>query len=777
MKLQIDNLDGAGPRDYTAAIDAAATPRITRKLNEPAELRFSLLLGPDLVVPQRGSRVLLGRTNGQDVFTGYVTANPEYEFLGWRHDGPFYRFNVVALSDEVQLDEKRLPARSPFVARSAGDALRQLTEDALPGAFDTSAVQALDALPAYVPDPQLKWSAHAAAIATRARASYRAINGALMFAPIGATSYALSERDPKFTPQGLSLKPLASVVNDVTVVGDIEPQDYVRDYFVGDGLTTRFRLSQNPFNIYNRTVLNEEYTDTAPNVTRWQVADPGGVVSISAGKLQIAGGSGVDGATTVKFVEQVELGGAWILQHGDVVFNAASSGILGGLYLGPITTANCIAGFRVSPSGSVSEIQAVVTGSAVGVALTTVPGHHYVLTTRIYSATIFREEQVFHAAAYPAGAAEGGAQIGANVRLVLEVHDVDPTDPATMVAASVVLYDNVISGAPAFCSYVLVNSPGLHCAIAFTRFLQAIEVEVRTALPSQPYRTRLVGPLSAGGECNVYSGPTLDFFNQYVAALNEQIEVRYRGYGRAMARVTNPASIAAERRGLNDGVRGAVRHLKAPAARTVVDCEHAALAILDDGAAAGWSGRYETWSDVLPGGAADIFPGDGLDVDVPSRAAVFQAVVTDVAVALRDLAEDHSEYEIQFVDTAASRLSFEFETAKTTAALTLLPIANTQVGMTTLPDLTGAAITDVSSTTATMDAGTSPGSGGGIEVRWSDTGWGPNNDQNLAGRFTSQTFTLPRLGKTQDYYLRQFDGSTPPKYSRYSAALHVDYPY
>lgn len=63
------------------------------------------------------------------------------------------------------------------------------------------------------------------------------------------------------------------------------------------------------------------------------------------------------------------------------------------------------------------------------------------------------------------------------------------------------------------------------------------------------------------------------------------------------------------------------------------------------------------------------------------------------------------------------------------------------------------------------------------EVRWSDTGWGPNNDQNLAGRFTSQTFTLPRLGKTQDYYLRQFDGSTPPKYSRYSAALHVDYPY
>jgi hypothetical protein len=64
-----------------------------------------------------------------------------------------------------------------------------------------------------------------------------------------------------------------------------------------------------------------------------------------------------------------------------------------------------------------------------------------------------------------------------------------------------------------------------------------------------------------------------------------------------------------------------------------------------------------------------------------------------------------------------------------------------------------------------------------IEVRWSDFGWGPANDQNLAGRFTTQTFTLPRLAKVQDYFLRQFDGSTPPKYSRHTAALHLDCPY
>lgn len=67
------------------------------------------------------------------------------------------------------------------------------------------------------------------------------------------------------------------------------------------------------------------------------------------------------------------------------------------------------------------------------------------------------------------------------------------------------------------------------------------------------------------------------------------IEVRYRGYGRSMARVTNLSSVAAEQLGIDDGVRGEVHHVKAPAARTAVDCENAALSIVIDSAAAGWA--------------------------------------------------------------------------------------------------------------------------------------------------------------------------------------------
>jgi hypothetical protein len=220
-----------------------------------------------------------------------------------------------------------------------------------------------------------------------------------------------------------------------------------------------------------------------------------------------------------------------------------------------------------------------------------------------------------------------------------------------------------------------------------------------------------------------------------------------------------------------------VRHLKAPAARTTADCENAALALLSDGAIAGWTGKYETWSDFLPGAAQDIFPGDVLAVNVASSSANFQAIVREVEIAFQDLAGDHSFYKIHFADAAARTVSFELETARIATPLTIAPITNAQVGSTFLPDLTSAQITAVDSTTASIDVGIASPNGGGFEVRWSDLGWGESNDENLAGRFTTQGFTLPRLSRVEDYFLRQFDASVPPKYSRHSTALHIDYPF
>ena len=62
------------------------------------------------------------------------------------------------------------------------------------------------------------------------------------------------------------------------------------------------------------------------------------------------------------------------------------------------------------------------------------------------------------------------------------------------------------------------------------------------------------------------------------------------------------------------------------------------------------------------------------------------------------------------------------------------------------------------------------------EVRWTDFGWGKDNDRNLAGRFSTRTFNLARLAAEQNYFLRQFDNSVPPRYSGYTTALHLKFP-
>jgi hypothetical protein len=149
-----------------------------------------------------------------------------------------------------------------------------------------------------------------------------------------------------------------------------------------------------------------------------------------------------------------------------------------------------------------------------------------------------------------------------------------------------------------------------------------------------------------------------------------------------------------------------------------------------------------------------------------------------VEIQVADPADDRGFYTIEFANDLAAPLGIEYGVSATTPALQDMPpvLAMTQVGTYYQVDLTEAQITAVASTTVSVDLGMSPPNGGGVEVRANDFGFGQANDRNLLGRFNTQAFSLPRLARTQNYFLRLYDGSSPPKYSRYSAALHVDYP-
>ena len=217
-----------------------------------------------------------------------------------------------------------------------------------------------------------------------------------------------------------------------------------------------------------------------------------------------------------------------------------------------------------------------------------------------------------------------------------------------------------------------------------------------------------------------------------------------------------------------------VRRMAVPQAPTSLDCENAALAILDDSVQQAWTGEYRIVSDNLP--ASDVLPGDLVQAAAASRRANFSAIVREVDIQVTSLAYDRSEYAVRFANDSAEQLAAKF--SKTTLP-DPLPVPLTTNGPSSalyLASLTGAQVTNVIATQITVDTGTTPPAGGGFEVRQSDGGWGASSDGNLVGRYATQTIVLPRLSRIQEYVLRQYDSSAPAKYSRQSALVHVDYP-
>lgn len=751
MRLIIDNFDSLGARDYTAAIATDSLPRITRHLNRPAEAAFALLaVGASFVVPVAGARVILSRADGSSVFTGYIATAPDYEYLGWGQAGPAYRFAIQCVGDEFILDRKTLKPRPTYVNRFAGDILKAIANALAANAFSTAAVEPVEAL-TYSASPAPSFSRHAAELALRTRSLYRAHDAALTFQPLGRATVNINESDANFSPDALKLTAPDRFANDISVTGNVEPQAHVKDYFLGDGVSLSFSLSHPPFDASTHTQLDEEYL-AVPDPALWTLA---GATS-SPGNALV-----VNGAATLSLNDPVELGGALQLQHGDFTFNAASTGLAGALCSGPFDQAHCLAGFLFSPNGGQTRIQPVINGAVAGSSITTAAGKHYVLATRIFASETYRHQRAFHSSAHPAGAARGNVDIAANVRAILELHVIDPANPGTTATPSTILYDGYIASCPAFASYAVISASATYANIWFTRHLRAQDVYVSSTIPGHAGRTRIVAPQYEGGECHV-STTSLRFYAEQVPAPNEAIRVVYRDSGRASARATDATSIAQR------STRTLVTTLTSPAARNAAECETSAHALLDDRTQQAWSGEYSCWSNLMPSGVTEIWPGDTVAVNVASRAVNFSAIARQVTVDLADLSSDLSRYTVHFANDAAESLSSSVESEAIGTSSVI--VADAQY----IADLTDAEITSTDSLTLYIDCGIAPLAGGGIEVRRSDTGWGSGTDRTFIGRFGTRTFSVPRLARNYTVYLRQYDASG--HYSRYSTALHIDYP-
>jgi hypothetical protein len=256
----------------------------------------------------------------------------------------------------------------------------------------------------------------------------------------------------------------------------------------------------------------------------------------------------------------------------------------------------------------------------------------------------------------------------------------------------------------------------------------------------------------------------------YTPVSGEQIAVNYRTIGRAVGRAVNTASQSALAEAGSPAIASWIGSVTTPAARSSADCLNAALAI--EQAAAGvsalWSGAY---TGNRASFAADVWPGDALLLNAPSTSLDAQVVVRAVKVSYRASYPDLVEYAIQFANDWADDLAIK--TSTVVPADAWLPAANAP---TWLANLTSLTVTTLNGTTVAINAGGTPPTGGGFEIRLRDFAFMPGEDPGLVVRASLPNITFARETANDRFYIRMYDGSTPPNYSEFSTALFINLP-
>jgi hypothetical protein len=206
-----------------------------------------------------------------------------------------------------------------------------------------------------------------------------------------------------------------------------------------------------------------------------------------------------------------------------------------------------------------------------------------------------------------------------------------------------------------------------------------------------------------------------------------------------------------------------------PLARCSADCEAAAQAVLAlaSSRSAALAGSYAAINPT-----ADIWPGDVLAITANGQ--TLNVVVRMVTIADGHALPELLTYRIAFANDWAEALGVTLSEA-IAPDVYLPPTAETAPEQ-VLANLQQLSVASATTTTLQIDAGTDPPAGGGFEVRLRDWDFGAGVDQNLVLRSPVRSFSIPRTAQVESYYVRMYDASNPPLYSRQSSAVFTNLP-
>ena len=761
-------------RDYTSALDAVRPMMIERKLNEPSvcQLWLTMPANGSLPAPTRYQFLVVTGDDGTVYFTGYIAVSPLPEYCGVGISGPRYRTAIQAISDELLLDQMPSLPSAGTTGSSAGVLLASLVNHSGVSTLSTQKLTLATAVSNFIPAPGANWSRNAGEVAGMARAAYRAMSGALAISSVQSTVHPLNETDGSLNLSNLALTASAkrALVNDVTVCGENEPVAYATEYFLGDGVSTQFDLAEEPyFPPQSQTnLISEQFNSPQINESMWGVSGAPSNFTLGPSGLVMNGGSGVDGQTMLSWLNPVEMGGTLLLEAAGVTLASGSSGILAGFFGFLPTASQCLAGLKASPqqgTGAVT-LQPIVQGAPAGATFSVNPANQYTLRVRVHCPEIERWRSIYYSYGDNGPIAVGGDAILAPGKIQMEIQEFVNGIGATPVT----LYDGGVANLDGACLVIpasSLNLVGTMRSVALTNLGPGWVVSTPS---SGGAFTRRLGSATEAAECHITRTGKLAFYTGCMPASGEQIAVSYRTVGRAVGRAVNTASQQALAQAGSPSVAAWIGSVKTPPARSSADCRYAAQAI--EQAAAGssalWSGTYKGSRTSF---SSDVWPGDALLLNAPSTNLNAEVVVRSVKVTYTASYPDLVEYDLTFANDWADDLAIK--TSTTVPANTWLPAVITP---TVLSNLTGLTVTALAGSSVTLNTGVTPPSGGGFEIRLRDFAFMPGGDTTLVLRGSQPNLTFSRVSANDRFFIRMYDGSTPPNYSEFSVALFINLP-
>ncbi len=764
MQVLIDNPSGTGSVDYTNYVQFGKQASITRALNKPTLCTLPLLTGVNgLPLPPQLARVQILDAFGALLFTGYVTGPPASNVVGEQDEQALYLVTITAVSDEVLLDANQAVLHATWLGQTAQQSWGLIGALA-PTPAQVALAEEVAAASRVEVQAGARWSENAGLLAGQTRSAYRAIANTIQVAAIGETTHAIAANDPGLHLEATPVTDLRWLARDITICGGEEPTAYVTELFQGDGVTTKFALSEKPFSPATRqkSTLLELFQGSSLNASIWSAVDPGSHLALTAAGLTCNGGTGRDAETTLASLQQIELGGLVTIEGGSVQITAGSAGIVLGLYAGTVNASGCFAGFQVSSVGATTTVKPMVNGSPAGSSFAPQPGHLYTFRLRIYSPEMERVRQSYFSLMNGASDVNGGDLVASAGQLEFEIQDVTSGAPG----APTLLFSGGVSSLPAAAVLGLIDSGSLQCSVRSVSCTQTGSIWVTVAPSGGNAAPQFNATAVQGGACHVTTDGNVEFYPATIPAVGSLIQVNYRAEGRAVARRalsaggTKPLSSTETWIGTVDE----------PAAWSSTDCDNAAAALLNAAAAspAAMQGTYK--SSILPHGG-DIWPGDALLIGPQADGTTAAVIVREVSVTLP--ADTLPVYTVRFANEYAESLAIKLST--TIPLNTVLPQQPTTIAG-SLASLSGLTVVNVSGSSLNVNAGTMPPVNGGFEVRRRDGTFGPGTDSDLVLRSPTANVSVPRLADIEQFYFRMYDGAVPPNYSMLSAAVFVNVP-